>query len=92
MALHALYAFQLHEEVTIQSDDTEVLIVCIGPIALFYGKLFIQRGGKANLRTISIELVVRWLPWSGICFAGFESIHRLQQRHLLERKWKSGSI
>ena len=30
MALNAFHAFQQHEEVTIQSYDTDVLVVCIG--------------------------------------------------------------
>lgn len=62
MELHALHAFQLHEEVTIQSDDTDVLIICIGLNTQFSGKLFIQRGTKANLRTINIESVISSLP------------------------------
>lgn len=62
MALHALHTFQLHEEFRIQSHDTDVLIICIGLNTLFSGKLFIQRGNKAKLRTVNIESVVSSLP------------------------------
>ena len=62
MALHAFHAFQQHEEVTIQSDDTDVLVVCIGLNKMFSGKLYIQRGTVVNLRTLNIKSVLSNLP------------------------------
>ena len=62
MALHAFHAFQPHEEVTIQSDDTNVLVVCLGLNKMFSGKLYILRGTAVNLRTLNIKSVVSNLP------------------------------
>ena len=62
MALNAFHAFQQHEEVTVQSDDTDVLVVCIGLNKMFSGKLYIQHGTVVNLTTLNIKSVVSNLP------------------------------
>ena len=60
MLLHAAHTLQSCSAVTIQSDDTDVFMLCVGMKSSLKGKLYLQRGTGCKSRTISTDSVVAW--------------------------------